>query len=73
MAAAGIEGPQACPKGLRHAYGIAAGVPLPTIAATLGHASITTTAVYTTARVSKPWPFAPGTSASRPPRSGSEP
>ena len=23
MAAAGIEGPQACPKGLRHAYGVA--------------------------------------------------
>ena len=32
MRAAGIEGPQACAKGLRHAYGVAAvaaGVPLP--------------------------------------------
>ena len=52
MAAAGIEGPQACPKGLRHAYGVAAvaaGVPLPTLAAVLGHASLTTTAIYATA------------------------
>ena len=52
MAAAGIEGPQACPKGLRHAYGVAAvaaGVPLPTLAAVLGHASLTTTAIHTTA------------------------
>ena len=51
MTNTGIAGPQACPKGLRHAYGIAAvsaGVPLPTIAAALGHASITTTAIYTT-------------------------
>ena len=48
MTNTGIAGPQACPKGLRHAYGIA-GVPLPTIAAALGHASITTTAIYTTA------------------------
>ena len=47
-----IEGPQACPKGLRHGFGIAAvtaGVPLPTIAAVLGHADIATTAIYTTA------------------------
>ena len=46
--AAGIEGPQACPRGLRHSYGVAAvtaGVPLPTIAAVLGHASLTTTAI----------------------------
>jgi len=52
MRAAGIEGPQACPRGLRHSYGVAAvtaGVPLPTIAAVLGHASLTTTAIYTTA------------------------
>ena len=52
MAEAGIEGPQACPKGLRHGFGIAAvaaGVPLPTIAAVLGHADIATTAIYTTA------------------------
>ena len=52
MEAAGISGPQACPKGLRHAFGVAAvtaGVPLPTIAAILGHADISTTAIYTTA------------------------
>ena len=52
MKDANIEGPQACPKGLRHGFGIAAveaGVPLPTIAAVLGHSSITTTAIYTTA------------------------
>ena len=52
MARASIRGPQACPKGLRHGYGIAAvaaGVPLTTIAAALGHASLSSTAVYTTA------------------------
>ena len=52
MAAAGIEGPQACPRGLRHGYGVAAvtaGVPFPTVAAVLGHAHLTTTALYTTA------------------------
>ena len=52
MRDANIEGPQATPKGLRHAFGIAAveaGIPLPTIAALLGHAYITTTAIYTTA------------------------
>lgn len=52
MTAAGVSGPQACPKGLRHGFGIAAvtaGVPLPTIAAVLGHADIATTAIYTTA------------------------
>ena len=52
MRGAGIEGPQACPRGLRHSFGVAAvtaGVPLPTIAAVLGHASLSTTAIYTTA------------------------
>ena len=52
MVEAGMEGPQACAKGLRHAYGVAAvaaGVPLPTVAAVLGHAHLTTTALYTTA------------------------
>ena len=52
MRQAGIEGPQASPKGLRHAFGVAAvtaGVPLPTIAAVLGHAELNTTAIYTTA------------------------
>ncbi|MCY4501802.1 MAG: site-specific integrase [Alphaproteobacteria bacterium] len=52
MRMARIEGLQAWPKGLRHGFGIAAvaaGVPLPTIAAVLGHADIATTAIYTTA------------------------
>ena len=52
MDQAGISGPMACPKGLRHAFGLAAveaGVPLPTIAAVLGHADIATTVIYTTA------------------------
>ena len=52
MADAGVEGPQAYPKGLRHGFGIAAvaaGVPLPTIAAALGHANLKTTAIYTAA------------------------
>ena len=49
---AGIAGPQACPRGLRHSYGVAAvqaGVPLTTIAAVLGHADVSTTPIYTTA------------------------
>ena len=51
MRTAGIKGPQACSRGHRHSYGVAAvtaGVPLPTIAAVLGHASLTTTAICTT-------------------------
>ena len=40
MRSAGIAGPQACPRGLRHSYGVAA---------VLGHASLDTTAIYTTA------------------------
>ena len=48
MRSAGIEGPQACPRGLRHSFGVAAavmaGVPLPTVAAVFGHASLSTTA-----------------------------
>ena len=49
---AGIEGPQACPRGLRHSWGVAAvqaGIPLTTIAAVLEHADVSTTAIYTTA------------------------
>ena len=52
MRTAAIEGPQACPRGLRHSFGVAAacaGIPLPIIANLLGHASLTTTAIYTTA------------------------
>ena len=50
----------ACPKGLRHAYGVAAvaaGVPLPTIASILGHADIKTTAIGAEARelVARMW------------------
>ena len=47
MSTASIDGPQACPRGLRHSYGVAAvvaGVPLTTIAAVLGHADVSTTA-----------------------------
>ena len=53
MRTAGIEGPQACPRGLRHSYGVA----LPTVAAVLGHASLTTTAIGAVARelVSRIW------------------
>ena len=53
MAAAGIEGPQACPRGLRHSYGVTAataGVSLPTVAAVLEHASFDTTAIGAQAR-----------------------
>ena len=52
MNSAGISGPQACPRGLRHSWGVAAvtaGVPLHTIAAVLGHADLSTTAIYATA------------------------
>ena len=52
MGSVGIDGPQACPRGLRHSFGVAAvqaGVPLTTIAAVLGHADVSTTAIYCTA------------------------
>ena len=52
MRAADVQGPMACAKGVRHSFGIAAvqaGVPLPTVAAMLGHANLSTTAIYTTA------------------------
>ena len=60
MRGAGVEGPQACPRGLRYSFGVAAvttGVPLPTIAAVLGHASLSTTAIGAEARelVSRVW------------------
>ncbi|RFC61842.1 hypothetical protein DYI37_19005 [Fulvimarina endophytica] len=48
-AAAGIEGPQATPKGLRHGYGVAAigaTVPLNMLSKWIGHAAIETTAIY---------------------------
>lgn len=52
MATADITGAQACPKGLRHGYGIHAikcGVPLNMLQKWLGHASMSTTAIYTNA------------------------
>jgi integrase/recombinase XerD len=49
MAAAGLDGPQATPKGLRHGFGVAAvsaGIPLNLVQKWLGHAQLTTTAIY---------------------------
>jgi len=49
LAAAGIEGAQASPKGLRHAMGVAAvgqGIPLNLVQRWMGHAQLTTTAIY---------------------------
>jgi integrase len=50
MGEAGIEtGPHATPKGLRHAFGLHAirsGVPINLVQRWLGHASMTTTAIY---------------------------
>jgi integrase/recombinase XerD len=49
MEAAGIAGPHATPKGLRHAFGIKAvtsGIPLNMVQKWLGHAQLTTTAIY---------------------------
>ena len=49
MAAANLDGPQASPKGLRHGFGVAAvsaGIPLNLVQKWLGHAQLTTTAIY---------------------------
>lgn len=49
MQAAGIEGVQASAKGLRHAFAIEClqkGIPLNMVSKWLGHASLTTTAIY---------------------------
>jgi integrase/recombinase XerD len=49
MLCAGIAGAPACPKGLRHAFGVGslqAGVPLNLLQRWLGHARISTTAIY---------------------------
>ena len=49
MAAAGLDGPQASPKGRRHGFGVAAvsaGIPLNLVQKWLGHAQLTTTAIY---------------------------
>lgn len=52
MARAGITGPQATAKGLRHGFAIAAvqaDVPLNLVQRWLGHAQLSTTAIYTSA------------------------
>ena len=49
MDKAGISGPQASPKGLRHGFGVAAvqaGIPLNMVQKWLGHAQLSTTAIY---------------------------
>jgi integrase/recombinase XerD len=49
MARAGVAGPQACPRGFRHGFGVGtlqAGVPLNLTQRWLGHARIETTAIY---------------------------
>lgn len=49
LAVAGVAGAQASPKGLRHALGVAAvgqGIPLNMVQRWLGHAQLTTTAIY---------------------------
>jgi integrase len=53
MQAAGLEGVPASPKGLRHGFGVAAvtaGIPLNLVQRWLGHAQLSTTAVYANAR-----------------------
>ena len=53
IAAAGIaDGPHACPKGLRHGFGMQAvsrGIALNMIQKWLGRAQLTTTAIYASA------------------------
>lgn len=49
MGAANIQGPQATPKGLRHGFGVAAvqaSIPLNLVQKWLGHAQLSTTAIY---------------------------
>ena len=49
MKKAGIEGAQATPKGLRHSFGVLSvqkGIPLNLLQRWLGHADISTTAIY---------------------------
>jgi len=52
MAAAGLAGVHASPKGLRHGFGVAAvtaGIPLNLVQKWLGHAQLSTTAIYANA------------------------
>jgi integrase len=49
MAIAGVRGPQATPKGLRHGFAVAAlqsGVPINLVKRWLGHARLSTTEIY---------------------------
>ena len=49
MKETGLSGPHACPKGLRHGFGVAAvsaGIPLNLVQRWLGHAQLSTTAIY---------------------------
>ena len=49
MARAGSAGPQASPKGLRHGFGVACiekGIPRNLVQRWLGHAQLSTTAIY---------------------------
>jgi site-specific recombinase XerD len=49
MARTGIAGPQASPTGLRHGFGMAyieEGIPLNLVQRWLGHAPLSTTAIY---------------------------
>jgi integrase len=46
---AGISGPRACPRGLRHGFGVGgaqAGIPVTLLQRWLGHARLATTAIY---------------------------
>ena len=52
MEQAGLSGAQASAKGLRHGFGVAAvsaGIPLNLVQKWLGHANLTTTAIYANA------------------------
>lgn len=52
MEQAGIVGPQACPKGLRHGFGIHAiqsGIQITMLKKWMGHTSVETTAIYANA------------------------
>jgi len=49
MQAARLDGPHASPKGLRHGFGVAAvtaGIPFNLVQKWLGHAQLSTTAIY---------------------------
>lgn len=51
MTRAGLDGIKACPRGLRHSFGVRAtlaGVPLHMLQRWMGHASMETTAIYAT-------------------------